>query len=59
MAIFLIHPSKLGMKSVLHSGKDQPSVTAVHALLVKESYESMKLQHTLLNNVIVLVGILR
>jgi len=47
------------MKSVLHSGKDQPSVTDVYALHVKESYESMELQHTVLNNVIVLVGILR
>lgn len=47
------------MKSVLHSGKDQPSVTVVHALHVKGSYESMELQHTVLNNVIVLVGILR
>jgi hypothetical protein len=50
---------EVGMKSALHSGKDQPSVTVFHALLVKESYGSIKLQHTVLNNVIVLVGILR
>jgi len=47
------------MKSVLHFGKDWPSVTVVHALHVKESYESMELLHTVLNNVIVLVGIVR
>lgn len=56
---FFINSSKLDMKSVLHIGKDWPSVVVVHALHVKKSYESMKFLHTALNNVIVLVRIVR
>jgi hypothetical protein len=47
------------MKSVLHTGKDCPSVAVVHALHVKELYESKKLLRAVVNNVIVLVGIVR
>jgi len=59
VAIFYIHSSKLDVKSVLHNEKDQPLVAVVHALHVEESYESMKLQQPVLNNVIVLVRNLR